>query len=328
MPHYWMITNRNKQKDGLGRDRAELTYWIAEAAPLDRFSQWKEVSAANFRRLLLAAADRFPWIRDPEKHEEQKHATLFVHGFDNSWKEAARRYESLAGKLFGDANGLGLCVLFTWPSDAMKIGYYPDRKDAAQSAADFAEVLNALYDLLAERQAAGVADAKKACRAKTSVIAHSMGNYLLQKAMQLCWTRKNQPLLLSLINQLLMVAADVDNDLFKGGESVDKTDGDAIANLTYRVTALYTGRDNVLGLSAGLKHFGKRRLGRSGLDRSYPVSDNVWDVDCSSLIAPDADNVHSIYFEEPKILELMREILRGVDRKVLAARGLAPAENQ
>ena len=40
---------------------------------------------------------------------------------------------------------------------------------------------------------------------------------------------------------------------------LDKSDGDAIANLTYRVTALYTGLDTVLGMSAGLKHFGKRQ---------------------------------------------------------------------
>jgi esterase/lipase superfamily enzyme len=100
----------------------------------------------------------------------------------------------------------------------------------------------------------------KACRAKTSVIAHSMGNYVLQCALQVCWTRKNQPLLTSLLNQLppmtprrlvclgsLMVAADVDNDLFKSGETTDKSDGDAIANLTYRVTALYSGLDTTLG---------------------------------------------------------------------------------
>ena len=71
----------------------------------------------------------------------------------------------------------------------------------------------------------------------------------------------------------------------------DKSDGDAIANLTYRVTALYTGLDTVLGMSAGLKHFGKRRLGRSGLDRSYPIPDNVWDIDCTSFLKK-ASNVH------------------------------------
>ena len=62
--------------------------------------------------------------------------------------------------------------------------------------------------------------------------------------------------------------------------------------------ALYTGRDNVLGASAGLKHFGKRRLGRSGLDRTYPVPDNVWDIDCSSILNPAVGgiDIHSEYF--------------------------------
>jgi hypothetical protein len=82
-----------------------------------------------------------------------------------------------------------------------------------------------------------------------------------------------------------------------------------------------------LGLSAGLKHFGKRRLGRSGLDRSEKIpEDNVWDIDCSTLIPADAHDIHSSYFEptSPLTLELMRRLLRGVDRKVLAQEGTAP----
>ena len=157
------------------------------------------------------------------------------------------------------------------------------------------------------------------CRAKVSIIAHSMGNYLLQKAMHHVWTRKNQPLLVSLVNQLIMVAADVDNDLFSGGESIDRTDGDGAANLTYRVTALYTGLDSVLGVSAGLKHFGKRRLGRSGLDDPTDVADNVWDVDCSRLLTG-ADDIHSAYFEAQQTQRLMKQVLMGVDRRVLIDR--------
>src|SRR4030095_5763917 len=206
------------------------------------------------------------------------------------------------------------------------LGYYPARLAARVAAPDLADVLGQLYDWLLEKQVEGAENPKKACQAKTSLIAHSMGAYVLQKAMQLAWTRKNQPLLVSLINQLLLVAADVDNDLFNGGEAITKTDGDAIANLTYRVTVLYTGRDTTLGLSAGLKHFGKRRLGRSGLDDPGDVPDNVWEVNCSTLISPTAKNIHSSYFEEPRTLELMRAVLRGVDRTVLVARGLAPVE--
>ncbi len=133
--------------------------------------------------------------------------------------------------------------------------------------------------------------------------------------MRFAWTRNNQPLLISLVNQLLMVAADVDNDLFD--QANPKGDGTAISNLSYRVTAFYTGRDPVLGVSAGLKHFGKRRLGRSGIDRTKSLPDNVWDIDCTNLIEGGAKDVHSAYFDSEKSIEVMRRVLRGDDRKLL-----------
>src|SRR5262249_21681820 len=85
------------------------------------------------------------------------------------------------------------------------------------------------------------------------------------------------------------------------------------------------GRDPVLGLSAGLKHFGKRRLGRSGLADACDVPDNVWGIDCSSLIGGDAKHIHSSYFDEPRTIALMRALLRGVGRQGIVDDGLAPA---
>ena len=327
-PTFWMISNREKKDGSLGTKHAPpnepLNYWTSDGGPLDNLKNWTSRKEPDFKKLLTGAANRFPFIEDPEKHEEQKHVTLFIHGYNNDWKDAVHMYEKICTNLFVGAQGLGICVLFTWPSDGMYLGYLPDRMDARKSAPDLATVLNAFYDWLIEKQAAAEDDSDKACRAKTSIIAHSMGNYVLQKAMQVTWTRKNQPLLVALVNQLLMVAADVDNDLFDDSEGKDNTDGAAIANLTYRVTALYTGRDPVLGVSAGLKHFGTRRLGRSGLSKNVPRPDNVWDVDCTNLIPPDAQNIHSSYFDAPLVIKLMQQLLRGVDRKVLIESGVAP----
>ncbi len=317
MPKYWMISNRDVQKGGgLGSEVSDLTFWVADSEELTRFNSWTRVEKEPFCKMLAKEAGRFPEL-PLEEHEEQKHVALFIHGYNTSWDAAARRYRGLCQSLFAGKNGLGSCVLFSWPSNGKTLGYLPDREDARQSAAALAEMLSDLYRWLAAAQHVAISNPKKACRAKTSVIAHSMGNYVLQCAMQAAWTRNNQPLRASLINQLLMVAADVDNDLFKSGEEIDKGDGDAIANLTYRVTALFSARDPVLGLSAGLKHFGKRRLGRSGLDRNYPVPDNVWEVDCSKLFDEHTKDreVHSAYFDSKKTLELMRTTLRGLDRK-------------
>ena len=325
MPKYWMISDRNVEPDRLGSDRDDLTYWISDSDDVSNLKKWKQVSNQDaFRDQLVDAADNFPDVEDPALNERQRHVTIFVHGYNNSWEDAALRYRSLCKSIFSGPNSMGLCVLFTWPSDGMVTNYLPDRADARNAAPDLAQVLSELYDWLLIKQRAGAVDPGNACKAKTSLIAHSMGNYVLQNAMQLAWTRKNQPLLVSLINQLLMVAADVDNDLFRMDGSTDTSDGDAISNLTYRITALYTGRDPVLGMSAGLKHFGKRRLGRSGLDRTLPLPDNVWDVDCSSLFAANQSEIHSAYFGAKKTINLMREILKGVDRNVLTESGVAP----
>lgn len=319
MTRYWMISDRNVSGDRLGRSHSGLSYWVSDHQQIDKLSNWSRRTEAQFRALLAGDAAAFP-VLDGSLHEQQRHVTLFVHGYNNDWEDAALRYRSLCERLFGGADSLGICILFTWPSDGMATNYLPDRADARKAAPDLASVLVSLYDWMLQKQ--GEQDPQKACRAKTSIIAHSMGNYVLQNAMQLAWTRSNRPLLVSLINQLVMVAADVDNDLFDSGETVDGSDGDAMANLTYRITALYSGRDSVLGLSAGLKHFGKRRLGRSGLDDPGAVPDNVWQVDCSPLFKPDQEGIHSAYFEEARTLELMRQILKGVDRRVITGGGI------
>lgn len=322
---YWMITNRKVAADGFGDDFSDLTFWQSDAGPVDDFTKWQKLTLAKFRQGLIALTDNFP---DPAttSSEDQQHLNLFVHGFDNTWQGAALRYKTIVDNLFTGPQSLGVSVLFTWPSKGTPAGYLPDRAEARQSADDFADVLSYLYDWMSTKQVAAAKDPNDACKAKTSVIAHSMGNYVVENAMNAAWTRKNRPLLMSLISQFVMVAADVDNDLFRSGDAVTHGDGEGIANLSYRVTALYTGRDAVLGMSAGLKHFGKRRLGRSGLDRTYPIPDNVWDVDCSNLIDPAIGgmDVHGAYFSQPGCNTLMRAVLKGLDRSVLMNGGTIP----
>ena len=93
---------------------------------------------------------------------------------------------------------MGLCVSFDWPSYGNVLGYYPDRAHARSCANDLTVVLSILYDYLLDKQAAAIKNPDNGCKAKVSVISHSMGNYVLQKAMAAAWTRKNQPLLVSL----------------------------------------------------------------------------------------------------------------------------------
>ena len=333
MPKYWLISDRNNggTGQGLNTTRAGLTYWISDGGDLMQIGNWNSVSGAQFQALLGGAADQFP-ANVP--NEEQAHVTLLVHGFNVNFESATKFYQKVSDSLFTGPNSLqGLCVLYDWPSLGTVAGYLPDRATARACAPDLTNILSTLYDWLLKKQHAAMKNPDDACKAKVSMIAHSMGNYVLQKAMVAAWTRNNQPLLASLLNQLVMVAADVDNDLFDAG-APDNNDGQAIANLTYRITALYSGRDSVLGLSAGLKHFGTRRLGRSGLAHDPPLvtqppaTDNVWQVDCSSFFPATVtgEEIHGAYFGSEHApagtIDLIRQILRGIDRSVLETKGV------
>jgi esterase/lipase superfamily enzyme len=326
----WMITNRNIVGNTFGTEQESLTYWTLKdpSLPLTALSSWQNRSADDFKRLLIAAADQFPspFGLAPEK---QKQVCLFIHGYNVNWTDAMNTYSNVASKLFDGPNSLGEIISFDWPSRGSLLGYLPDRAEARKTGDDLTEVLSELYDWLSFKQLQTAKSTDNACKAKTSIIAHSMGNYALEYAMNAVWTRKNMPLLVSLLLEVVMVAADVDNDLFRMGENVSHGDGEGLANLSYRITALYTGRDDVLGASAGLKHFGKRRLGRAGLDRTYPLPDNVWDVDCTNVLAPGTGglNIHGQYFapSEAGSYNLMRAILQGTDRSLLIQSEMVPA---
>jgi esterase/lipase superfamily enzyme len=342
MPKYWRISDRAIVKGQPSSiERGPLTFWVADKLATDGTIAWGRISKDQFRKLLIAASDAFEPV---EEQEDQPHVAFFVHGYNVGWQASSSSYQNLCARMFEGDDSLGLCVSFDWPSYGNVLGYYPDRAHARACAQDLTDILSALFDWLVKKQNdalqafVAIAEDKKPkaepCKAKVSVISHSMGNYVLQKAMAAAWTRKNQPLLVTLVNQLVMVAPDVDNDLFDAG-APDNDDGAAIANLTYRITALYSGRDAVLGASAGLKHFGMRRLGRSELATrpprvtAPPATDNVWDVDCSSFFpaAVGSQAIHGAYFETEKTIELMRQILKGIDRGVLVNRKIAPPPN-
>jgi esterase/lipase superfamily enzyme len=325
----FMATNRKVGKNGLTEDRSDkLSFFeCKDNCPIEDMTSWTRLEGDEFVKRLRAVANTFaptpaqvaaeagkPVLAD-EDHPLQQHLSLFVHGYNNSWQDAVKRYGQIKSDLY-DKRGLGALVLYTWPSNGSSAGYLPDREDARASGEQTADLFTALHDIVLRNEvvAAETGDPAKRCRAKISIIAHSMGNYVVQKGLAVAARRLNSPQLITLIHQLAMVAADVDNDLFQRDQS-DAADGSLMANLCYRIGALYTGLDNVLGASAGLKHFGKRRLGRSGLANRNEVYDNVFDEDVSDLII--RKNIHSAVFDSPKAMDLLEQVLRGIDRKFL-----------
>lgn len=316
MPTAYMISSRNRTKEGFGDRRAPLAFHLAEDGDAGRLADpaaWEQVSAKAFRDALIERALSFPVV-PADRHEEQRHVTLLVHGA-GGWADNARRYAELRRRLYVGDQGLGALVLYAWPADAMGAGCGPDREEARASGSSLAEIVVDLHEHLVavQRRAERSGDPADACRAKTSMVAQGVGAYVAQKALAVANKRLHSPERISLINQLVLVGADVDNDLFLRDHPGD-SDGPRMANLCYRIASLYTGRDQCLGAPAGLRHFGRRRLGRSGLADRSRVFDNVFDIDVSALVEAGRSMPDALLAPE-RGRRLLRLLLQGVDRE-------------
>jgi len=66
---------------------------------------------------------------------------------------------------------------------------------------------------------------------------------------------------------------------------------------------------------------------RPPLVTAQPQTDNVWDIDCSDFFPGNisGEAVHGVYFDTDATIELMRQILRGIDRGVLEKSGVTRA---
>ena len=134
----------------------------------------------------------FDSVRRKVGSSERKELFVYVHGFDNTFEEAALRGAQLAY----DIHFQGAPMIYTWPSaGAGPPAYLRDRRVAEESARHLRHFL----DLLAERTGAEA----------IHVIAHSMGNFVLQTALAPSPDAK-PPAWRDKLHQVVLAAADLD----------------------------------------------------------------------------------------------------------------------
>jgi esterase/lipase superfamily enzyme len=320
----YMITNRKRRKDGFANDNepgGRIHYLLSQKdKPSGR--DFKEASPDAFAdavtRALLAEQKvltrRYGLERDlPGTPKVRPVLCLYVHGYNNDFDEAVQEYVELdqeIGRTAEDETYRGVQVGFTWPSAGRVTGYPHDRREAVDS-------ILGLYNLLREFKRI---TEQRNCIAETAVIAHSMGNYVLEETLSYLADEIGDPPGGGLIDQTLMVAADVDNDILQPGGL-----GEAIANFSYWVTVYFSRHDDTLRKSQRLKHKGKRRLDRNGPEDYGQLRDNVGALDCRNL-ATDAQanrydtSVHSCYRRVPGILRDMQLTMAGLDREIIPGR--------
>lgn len=209
----WFGTNRRPSADGQGftgerhsrTTLGQVTVRVPEAHRIGETgsSFWSKLKRLDFRddRLRLQglkvqdAADFYASLQSAMQKEETSHALFFLHGFNVSFEDAAIR----AAQLGCDLAVPGATAFFSWPSRGNVVAYPAD--EASIEASE-----RAITDFLVDFAA-------KSGAVKVHVIAHSMGNRGLLRALQRIAASAETRGKVK-FGQIFLAAPDVDRDLF------------------------------------------------------------------------------------------------------------------
>jgi len=275
-------------------DRGPLSYGVVNVA-LPKSHEVGQLEAPSILRLEFTA--------DPDKHvmlqsltvldaaawraEIGKRATalgnpgilVFIHGYNSTFVDAARR----AGQLAFDLRFGGSTVLFSWPSRGATLEYTVDEQAAEWSISDMKTVLASLATI--------------APGTPIYVIAHSMGNRVFTRGFQALLETdpgKRRP-----FKQIVLAAPDVDADVFT------REIGPAILGKGPRVTLYASSNDKALAASREV-HGGYRRLGESGKD--LVVLQGLDTVDASTVSTEFLG--HSYFGDSDTVMSDLKYVIR------------------
>ncbi len=269
----WYATHREQTRrtaptDIYGGRRGRLSYGVAEVSvPRDREqgeiprpSIWSlEFRPDPNRHMILNRvtpitdqAAFFADVRNVVGASGRKEVFVFIHGYNTSFEGAAIRTAQLAV----DMNLDGAPILYSWPSQASLLGYGADTRAVADDA-----LLDEVADFLQ-------AVAEKTGAEKIHLVAHSMGNRVLVRALDRLAARN--PGAAPLFDEAVFAAADVGVDEF--AETWPRIDQTA-----QRFTLYASQRDRALQISDMVN--GMARVGDA---RRIVVRDGLQTVDTTA----------------------------------------------
>jgi esterase/lipase superfamily enzyme len=215
-----------------------------------------------------------------ESHTE-KSALIFIHGYNTTFAEAARR----SAQIVYDTLFYGIGCFFSWPSAGRKIAY---GKDIARAEASMPDLAKFLQKIILHSNVN-----------KLHLIAHSMGNLLLSLTLKEISKDTNITPHLNILNQIILAAPDIDQDVFNNNILPN------LQTIGNRRTLYSSDKDQALQASEILR-IGLPRLGFAG-DNLF-VADGLDTVDASNV--PSDGNNHSYVFDTKELLSDLRSLLQ------------------
>jgi len=287
------LTGKTKPDEMFGDGRANLAYGTSDVSiPRDHRMGWlespslwrlelREDPTKHVVLLSTAVSSKDKFFADVAARASQslrRSAFLFVHGYNVSFEDAARRTAQIAYDLGFE----GAPVFYSWPSQGSTLAYTIDEQNIEWAQANLRGFLE---DFFTRSDAQSV-----------YLIAHSMGNRALTRAVASLLNDK--PALRDRLKEVILTAPDIDAEVFKRDIAPALT-------ATGRPVTLYASSED-LALVASKKIHGFPRAGDSG--QGLVVLAGIETIDATST---DTSLLgHSYFAETRSVLSDMFYLIR------------------
>jgi esterase/lipase superfamily enzyme len=243
--------------------------------------------------------------------EPGRNLFVFIHGFDNTFENAITRAafnrEWFAGS--GEAAADTTVVAFSWPSLGKLLtlplpweDYRRDQIMAGQSGLQIMSFFANLEPIVRQARATG---------SRIFLLAHSMGNWALQAAIESWFSHGNGDA--ALFEEAILAAADERYDTFEFPPPGRLSD---LHRLAKRISIYFSTADAVLALSTAI-NLGAKRLGQEGPQHRFDTSRfppaQYRMVDCSGFRDYDFNfaSSHQYYRRSPSVRSDIAQAMAG-----------------
>ena len=288
-----------KRNTGYGEgDGEKLSTYLSKLAGSQKTSKIK----AYFEKLQDDCPDSHQpsdarWGRDQMFGNIQKEmiggkdVLVYIHGFNVEWKQAVGAtlaLQEMLNRKSGIPTQEVMVVLFSWPSDGNAlpfVSYKSDREDARGSGSSFGRAFLKLRDFLMDLRRG--TDSHPICKQKFHLLCHSMGNYVLQNALDRIIMFTPRGTMPRIFENIFMCAPDVDDNVLEPGNAMGR-----LHEICRGVNVYYNRGDVAMHVSDYTKG-NPDRLGTNGAARPSMLHTKMKQVDCSDII--DGFVEHSYY---------------------------------
>lgn len=292
------FTNDKNPSKMFGGERSRLTYGFCEVSiPIDHHRMGKLESPSIWRfefkndtnkhivllkTHLYEKSKFFEEVAANVKESQGKNAFLFVHGYNVTFEDAARR----TAQICYDLEFKGMPVFYSWPSRGKTISYTIDEQNIEWTQINLRAFLEDFFN--------------KTNAEKIFLIAHSMGNRALTRA--LASLLADQPEIKNRLEEVILTAPDIDADVFRREIA-------PALSASKRPITLYASSED-LALIASKKVHGYPRTGDTGED--LVICDGIETIDATGVDTSFLG--HSYFAETRSVLSDIFYIIRNGSR--------------